>query len=183
MVSVCLPSDALSPHLPSCLGFSYLGRGVSLHCCSSKTQPLLLTLDEVAPPDLELGVAPFGPPVPSAAAPWTWGWSSRLPPLTSDVGLKTLRLSRWAPLLNKGLPLCSCFVMCLPGQFISKRQHGRVLSWPWVWQRLLIHESKCENQNSELLFIQWKSLSRVPLFATLWTIQSTKFSRPEYWSG
>ena len=31
MVSVCLPSDALSQHLPSNLYFSYLGRGVSLH--------------------------------------------------------------------------------------------------------------------------------------------------------
>ena len=28
MVLVCLPSDALSQHLPSYLGFSYLGRGV-----------------------------------------------------------------------------------------------------------------------------------------------------------
>ena len=28
-----------------------------------------------------------------------------------------------------------------------------------------------------------KSLSRVRLFATLWTIQSMGFSRPEYWSG
>ena len=27
------------------LNFSYLGCGVSLHCCSSKVQPLLLTLD------------------------------------------------------------------------------------------------------------------------------------------
>ena len=45
MVSVCLPSDALS-QLPTYLGFSYLGRGVSLHGCSSKAQPLLLTLDE-----------------------------------------------------------------------------------------------------------------------------------------
>ena len=26
-------------------------------------------------------------------------------------------------------------------------------------------------------------LSRVRLFATLWTIQSMEFSRPEYWSG
>ena len=43
MVSVCLPSDALLQHLPSYLGFSYLGRGVSLHCCSSKAQLLLLT--------------------------------------------------------------------------------------------------------------------------------------------
>ena len=43
---MCLPSDALLQHLPSYLGFSYLGRGVSLHSCSSKAQPLLLTLDE-----------------------------------------------------------------------------------------------------------------------------------------
>ena len=31
MVSVCLPSDALLQHLPSYLGFSYLGCGISLH--------------------------------------------------------------------------------------------------------------------------------------------------------
>ena len=52
------------------LGFSYLGRGVSLHGCSSKAQPLLLTLDEgylvtAAPPDLERGVAPVRPPAPA----------------------------------------------------------------------------------------------------------------------
>ena len=65
MVSVCLPPDALSQHLPSYLGFSYLGRGASLHGCSSKAQQLLLTLDEVAPPDLKCGVAPLSPPVPT----------------------------------------------------------------------------------------------------------------------
>ena len=70
MVSVCLPSDALLQHLPSYLGFSYLGRGVSLHGCSSKVQPLLLTLDEgylltATPPDLERGIAPLGPPAPA----------------------------------------------------------------------------------------------------------------------
>ena len=70
MVSVYLLSDALSQHLPSSLGFSYLGRGVSLHGCSSKAQPLFLTLDEgyrltAAPPDLEHESAPLGPPEPS----------------------------------------------------------------------------------------------------------------------
>ena len=30
---------------------------------------------------------------------------------------------------------------------------------------------------------EWKSLSRVRLFATPWTIQSMDFSRPEYWNG
>ena len=69
MVSVCLPSEALFQHLPSYLGFSYLGRGVFLHSCSSKAQPLPLTLDEVyllttAFPDLQRGMAPLGPPVP-----------------------------------------------------------------------------------------------------------------------
>ena len=31
--------------------------------------------------------------------------------------------------------------------------------------------------------VKWKPLSRVRLFTTPWTIQSMKFSRPEYWSG
>ena len=67
---MCLPSDALLQHLPSYLGFSYLGRGVSLHGCSSKAQPLLLTLDEgylltTTLPDLQCGIAPLGLPVPA----------------------------------------------------------------------------------------------------------------------
>ena len=66
MVSVCLPSDALLQHLPSYLGFSYLGCGVSLHGFFSKAQPLLLTLDKgylltAALPDLQRGIAPLGP--------------------------------------------------------------------------------------------------------------------------
>ena len=70
MVSVCLPSHALLQYLLSYLGFSYLGRGVSLLGCFSKPQPLFLTLDEgylltAAPPDLERGVPPLGPPVPT----------------------------------------------------------------------------------------------------------------------
>ena len=69
MVSVCLPSDALLQHLPSYLGFSYLGRGLSLHGCSSKAQLLLLTLDEeylltATLPDLQRGIASLGPLVP-----------------------------------------------------------------------------------------------------------------------
>ena len=69
MVLVCLPSDALSQHLPSYLCFSYLGHAISLHCASSKAQLLLLTLDEryllkATPPDLEHGVAPLAPPGP-----------------------------------------------------------------------------------------------------------------------
>ena len=95
MVSVNLPSDALLQHLPSYLGLSYLGHGVSLHGCSSKAQPLLLTLDEgylltAAPPDLEHGVAPLGPPAPMQPPllgrgvgppghrPWAQVWGRRV---------------------------------------------------------------------------------------------------------
>ena len=89
MVSVCLPSDALLQHLPSYLGFSYLGHGICLHGHPSKAQPLLLNLDEgyllfAAPPDLERGIAPVGLPVPvqpllrghgvapPSLRPWPW---------------------------------------------------------------------------------------------------------------
>ena len=89
MVSVCLPSDALLQHLLSYLGFSYLGRGVSLHGCFSKAQPLLLTLDKgylltAALRDLQHGIAPLGLPVPAqplllghgvgppSHCPWPW---------------------------------------------------------------------------------------------------------------
>ena len=104
-VLVCLPSDALSQCLPSYLGFSYLGSGLSLHGCSSQAQPLLLTLGEgclltAAPPDLKRGVAPLGPPAPMQQpllgggvaplgwGPWPLGWgsSSWALPLTSGVG-------------------------------------------------------------------------------------------------
>ena len=69
MVSVCLPSDALLQHLPSYLGFSFLWHGVSLHSCSSKAQPLLLTLNDrylltTALPDLQIGMATLGDPAP-----------------------------------------------------------------------------------------------------------------------
>ena len=70
MVSVYLPSDAFLQHLPSYLSFSYTGRGVFLHSCSNKVQPLLLTLGKgylltTAPPDLERGIAPLGPSAPT----------------------------------------------------------------------------------------------------------------------
>ena len=105
MVSVCLPSDALLQHLPSYLGLYYLGHGVSLHSCSSKVQPLLLTLDKgylltATLPDLQHGIAPLGPPMPAqpwllglgvsppSPCPWprAWGWSSRPWPLALGVG-------------------------------------------------------------------------------------------------
>ena len=95
MVSVCLPSDALLQHLPSYLGFSYLGRGVSLHSCASKAQPLLVTLDEgclltAALPDLQRGMAPLGPPVPAQPPLLGLLLSKSLP---QPVMLKKLKLN------------------------------------------------------------------------------------------
>ena len=117
MVSVCLPSDALLQHLPSYLGFSYIGRGVSLHGCSSKAQLFLLTLDEgylltTTLPDVQCLIAPLGPPVPAqprlfgpgvgppGRQPWprAWGSSSRL-----FLRRHSLTLSAAAPDLVRGV--------------------------------------------------------------------------------
>ena len=102
---MCLPSDALLQHLPSYLGFSYLGHGVSLQGCSSKAQPLLLILDErylltMALTDLQCGIASLGTPAPAQPRllgcgvgppghrPWprAWGCSSWPPPLALGLG-------------------------------------------------------------------------------------------------
>ena len=77
----------------------------SLYSCSSKAQPLLLTWGEgclltAAPPDLERGVSPLSPPVPSQPplhgrgvaplgchpGPQACGRSSPPLPLISDLG-------------------------------------------------------------------------------------------------
>ena len=123
MVSVCLPSDTLLQHLPSYLGFSYLGHGVSLHGCSSKAQPLLLTLDEgylltAALLDLQCGIAPLGPPAPTqprllgrgvappARRPWprAWGVGYLLPATAPDLRSGVTPLIA-APGLGRGLLL------------------------------------------------------------------------------
>ena len=107
MVSVCLPSDALLQHLPSYLGFSYVGRGVSLHGCSSKAQPLVLTFDKVAPLDSEQRVAPLCLLVPMQLPllgcgvaplghcfwPQTWGSLSWPPPLLRKLYIAWLWFS------------------------------------------------------------------------------------------
>ena len=97
MVSVCLPSYALLQHLPSYLGFSYLGRGVSLYGCSSKVQLLIFTLDKgylltATLPDLQRGIAPLGPPAPAQpqllgrgvgspiCRPWPRAWECGVAP-------------------------------------------------------------------------------------------------------
>ena len=119
MVSVYLPSDALSQHLPSYLGFSYLGRGVSLQGCSSKARQLLLTLDEgyllrAAPPDLERGAAPLALLRPRSRRSLEVGSSCPAGHLTSRVGRFL-----WPPPLTSGLgkplwpPLLRCRSLAL----------------------------------------------------------------------
>ena len=115
MVSVCLPSDVLLQHLLSYLGFSYLGCRVSLQGCSSKAQPLLLTLDEgylltAAPPGLERGIAPLGSPgpaqppllggvvAPPGRRPWPRVWGSYSQPFLHH---HSLALSAAAPDLRR----------------------------------------------------------------------------------
>ena len=68
---------------------SYLGHGESLHGCSSKMQPLLLTLDEgylltASRSDLQRGIAPLGPPVP--AQPRSLDVGLVLPAAAPDLG-------------------------------------------------------------------------------------------------
>ena len=104
MVSVCLYSDALLQHLPSYLGFSYLGHGVSLQGCSSKAQLLLLTLDEgylltAALSDLKHEVAPLG----RHRWPQVWGGSSPL-----FLCRRSLALSPAAPDLGCGVTPLGC---------------------------------------------------------------------------
>ena len=145
MVSVCLPSDALSQHLPSYLGFSYLGLGVSLHSCSSKAQLLLLTLEEgylleAAPPDLERGIAPLGPPAPMQPLllgcglaplgrhPWFRMWGSSSWPLLCRRSLALLvaaaDLGRGVAPLGQGSALSVPSPVMLSLNLICSRDSG-----------------------------------------------------------
>ena len=122
MVSVCLPSDALLQHLPSYLGFFYLGHGVSLHRCFSKAQPLLLNLDEgylltAALPDLQCGIAPLGPPAPAQPLllghgvgppnrrPWPWVWGLGVAPPGCRPWPRMQGISSWLFLRRRSLAL------------------------------------------------------------------------------
>ena len=99
MVSVCLPSDTLLQYLPSYLGFSYLGRGVSLHGCSSKAQSLLRTLDEgylltTNLPDLHHGIASLGPLLPAQPPLLGRGVAPLIYDLALQVMLKNKQLKK-----------------------------------------------------------------------------------------
>ena len=107
-------------NLPSYLGFSYLGCWVSLHGCSSKAQPLLITLDEgylltSTPSGLDQGIAPLVPPEPTqppllgggvapppARGSWPRAWGRSSQPFLRH---HSLALSAAAPDLGCGVTL------------------------------------------------------------------------------
>ena len=51
------------------------------------------------------------------------------------------------------------------------------------WQATLQCVCVAHELRMVFIYVKWKLLSHVWLFATPWTIQSMEFSRPEYWSG
>ena len=88
--------------------YTYLGHGVSLHGCSSKAKPLLLTLDEgylltTALPDLQHGIAPLGPPVPAQPLLLRCG----VAPPGHCPWPQACGSSSWPPLLGHGVLLAS----------------------------------------------------------------------------
>ena len=102
MVSVCLPSDALSQHLSSYLNFSYPGRGVSLHGCSSKA------------PFLGQGVSPHHNPS------WPWMWSSSSRPSCTHIATapRTWGSSSW-PLPLTGIKTIPMRKKCKKAKWLS----------------------------------------------------------------
>ena len=104
-----------------------------------------------------------GLPFPSPGQPtrdWTWQTDSLLP---SHQGSPWWQLPR-------------------------SRWHGnKWTSSGTLYLKIMMAFSDSRNRNSSLpayLFLwKWKSLSRVQLFVTPWTIQSMEFCRPEYWNG
>ena len=141
---MCLPSDALLQHLPSYLGFSHLGPGVSLHGCSSKVQQLLLILDErylltAALPDLQRGIAPLGPPAP--AQPPLLGRGVTLPIKVHLVKAMVF------PLVTYG---CESWT-------VKKAERRRIDAFElWCWRRLLRVPWTAKRSNQSIL----KEISR-----------------------
>ena len=127
MVSVCLPSDDLSQCPPTYLGFSYLGHGVSLHGCSSKAQPLLLTLDvgcllSAAQPPLLCWPFPSPGDLPNP------GIERRSPTLQAD----SLPAEPQGKPKNTGVGSLSF----LQGIFLTPELNQGLLHWRWILYHL-----------------------------------------------
>ena len=73
----------------------------------------------------------------------------------------------------KGIVAQSCLTLCHPTDCTS----------PGSSVHEIFQARKLEGVAISSSLAYLKSLSRVRLFVTPWTVQSVKFSRPEYWSG
>ena len=99
-------------------------------------------------------------------------------------GILQARIMEWAAMHSSrgsSQPRDWTYVSCI-GRWVLYH-FGQCKFWLQKWGRLLFTEV-----NSVLQFNSVQSLSRVWLFATLWTVAhlaplSTGFSRQEYWSG
>ena len=86
--------------------------------------------------------------------------------------------TEWRPLLEFPCQWCRTVLVSLTaGGF--PRSEGRPVSS--VLRSLA--KGRVPSRAAQTPKWKWKSLSRVQLFATPWTIQPTEFSRPQYWSG
>ena len=78
--------------------------------------------------------------------------------------------------------LCDPMDCSLPGSSSHGILQARILEWV----AMPFSRASFQPRDGSCIFPvcwKWKSLSRVWLFATPWTLQSKEFSRPEYWSG
>ena len=108
---MCLPSDVLLQHLPSYLGFSYLGVGYlftaapAKHSCYSLPWTRGISL----PPDVQRGIAPLGPScawqppllrlfLPAAGPGLRCGWL--LPAAAPGLGREVAYGFSWPPLIS-----------------------------------------------------------------------------------
>ena len=107
---------------------------------------------------------------------WIWVkvslWGSCL--LWAD--LCHLKFICWSP-----HPLVPQNVTVFWRQGLWRGNSGETRSCGWA----LLKYDLCPDKRRRLGHKQekWKSLSRVWLFVTPWTIRSMEFSRPQYWSG
>ena len=149
--------------MPSCntyhLTWVSLTLGVGyLHGCSSKAQPLLLTLEErylltATLPDLQRGIAPLGPPAPAQPRllgcwvgppghrPWprAWGCSSQPPPLASDM-------EAWG--CSSRPPPLACVHITHTMEYYSAITKNEILPFLVTWMDL------------ESIMLKWNKLDR-----------------------
>ena len=98
---------------------------------------------------------------------------------------------RWIYLSFSPLPLLLFFSQLFENSSVNHFAflHFFFLGWFWSVPVVQCYESPSIVLQDMIITLiywcgwKWKSLSRVWLFATPWSVQSMELSRPEYWSG